>query len=320
MPLQTKILKNNPLNISKVIQLLNENNLVALPTETVYGLAGNAYSDSAVKKIYDVKERPFSNPLIIHFKNIESALNSIILNERAELLAQKFWPGPLTLVAKIKNKFISRIACSKMKTVAVRVPSHNLFNKILNQLDFPLAAPSANLYGKITPTSANDVKDELNGKILAILDGGDSEIGLESTVIDISGSNTSVLRTGSIGNVKLKTLLLTNQRDNKNFPISPGMSKCHYQPHTPLRINAKVAYKGEALLAFGRLPKNFKGPKLSLSKEKCLIETAKNLYKMLRILDKQKSKSIAVQKIPSTGLGLAINERLIKASHKIKNG
>ncbi len=310
----TKILKYNHSNINKVINLLRTNNLVALPSETVYGLAGNAYSNLAVKQIYEVKNRPYSSPLIVHFKNINSAINAIEIDSRVEKLANKFWPGPLTLVAKIKNKSISNLICSKANTVAVRVPSNEIFLNVLNHLDFPLAAPSANRFGKITPTNALDVKDELNGKIKAILDGGNSQIGLESTVVDVSTKKTSILRLGGIEERNIKKVLKINFKANSQHSKSPGLSKYHYQPNTPLKINVSKPRKSEAFLAFGKLPKNFSGPSLSLSKDKCLIETAKNFYKMLRILDKKKSSFIAVQKIPNIGLGITINERLKKAS------
>ncbi len=319
MNLSTEILSNNPSNISKVVNILKSNGLVALPTETVYGLAANAYNDYAVKCIYEVKSRPLTNPLIIHFKNKDSALNAIEIDNRAIKLANKFWPGPLTLVGKIRDKSISKIACSEMNTVAVRVPSNIIFKKILCLLDFPLAAPSANRFGKITPTSAKDVKDELKGRISVILNGGVSEIGLESTVVDLSTSKSIILRTGGIENEEINKVICTTKKNinDKNLN-SPGLEKYHYQPSTPVRINVEKPKKDEAFLAFGELPENFNGPSLSLSKKKCLIETAKNLYKMLRILDKRKSKSIAVQKIPAIGLGMAINERLIKASFKEK--
>ncbi len=318
MNLSTKILKYSSKNVSSVVRMLENNKLVALPTETVYGLAGNAYSDKAVKEIYYVKNRPFSNPLIIHFKDIFDALKSIEIDSRAEKLAEEFWPGPMTLVAKIKNSLVSKYVNLNTNTIAIRVPSNKFFMKVIKSLEFPLAAPSANSFGKITPTCALDVKDELDKKIPAILDGGDSELGLESTVIDISTVNTFILRSGSIEQNKIREIVSINKRKSFKSIKSPGLSKNHYQPNKPLRINVRKPKEGDALLAFGKVPKDFIGPKLSLSKKKCLRETAKNLYKMLRIMDKKKSLSIAVEKIPSDGLGIAINERLIKAAYKEK--
>ena len=186
MKLKTIIKKNNNKNISEVVARLKAGEVIGLPTETVYGLAGRCDNKNTIENIYKIKNRPKSNPLIIHYSNINDALNDIHTDSRAIDLANKFWPGPLTLVAKVKNKSICKSALSKMNTIAVRVPSNIIFLNILSKLKIPLAAPSANRYGKISPTSANDVYEELNGKISIILDGGHSLIGLESTVIDLT--------------------------------------------------------------------------------------------------------------------------------------
>ena len=234
-------------------------------------------------------------------------------------MAKNFWPGPLTLVAKVKNKNISKLALSGLGTVAVRVPSNKIILSIIKHLNIPLAAPSANRYGKLSPTSAEDVYEELKGKISTIYDGGSTKIGVESTVIDISKKETRILRYGGIDEDLVNEVTnLKNKKIISKKLLSPGMSKSHYKPNKPLRINASYPKKNEAWLAFGKKPEYFKGIILSLSKKKCLKESAKNLYKMLRILDKKDVATIAVQKIPKRGIGLAINDRLERAAYDNK--
>ncbi len=313
----TLIIKNTKKNLDYAAKLLTQNQILAIPTETVYGLAGRADSDSVIKKIYKVKNRPSTNPLIIHFKHIEDALAAINPDNRANLIASKFWPGPLTIVAKNKQNNISKLATSNLTTIAIRVPSDPTAKALLNLLEFPLAAPSANIYGKISPTSANDVKEELDGKISTIIDGGTSEIGLESTVIDLTGSTAKILRYGSISKTKLYNILgKIKHNTNINTIKSPGQVLSHYKPNKKVIINANKPIMNEAWLAFGNIPKNFNGPALSLSKKKCLKEAAKNLYNMMRRLDKKKSNIIVIQKIPKKGIGVAINDRLKRASSK----
>ena len=206
-----------------------------------------------------------------------------------------------------------------MNTIAVRVPSNIIFLNILSKLKIPLAAPSANRYGKISPTSANDVYEELNGKISIILDGGNSLIGLESTVIDLTEKKAKIIRHGGINKKELNSVMpLYDNKEKFKVFISPGLSNSHYKPDTSLRINALRPRKNEAWLAFGTIPKSFKGIALTLSEKKCLKESAKNLYKMLRYLDKKKCSRIAVQKIPKLGLGIAINDRLKRAAFNDK--
>ena len=319
MKLKTKIKKNNNKNIAEIVLRLMEGAVVGLPTETVYGLAGRCDNENTIKKIYRIKNRPRTNPLIIHYSNINEALNDIYSDSRAMELAKKFWPGPLTLVAEVKNKHICKSAISNLNTVAIRVPSNNIFLNILSKLKIPLAAPSANRYGKISPTSARDVYEELYGKIPIILDGGHSLIGLESTVIDLTKKKTRIIRHGGISKKELnKVVPLYNKKEDLKVFISPGLSSSHYKPDTSLRINALKPRKNEAWLAFGAIPKSFKGIALTLSEKKCLKESAKNLYKMLRYLDKKKCNGIAVQKIPKLGLGIAINDRLKRAAFNEK--
>tara|TARA_A100001011_G_scaffold329624_1_gene354989 strand:- start:4137 stop:5108 length:972 start_codon:yes stop_codon:yes gene_type:complete len=316
---KTKILKNSKKNILEVVSKLDSGEVIGLPTETVYGLAGRCDNKNTIDNIYKIKSRPKNNPLIIHYSNPNDALRDIYADSRAIELAKKFWPGPLSIVAKIKSRSIAREALADLNTVAVRVPSNKIFLDVLNKLKTPLAAPSANRYGKISPTSAKDVYEELNSKISIILDGGPSIIGLESTVIDLTEKDTKILRYGGLNKQEInKIISLDNNKTIKIF-ISPGLSSSHYQPDTSMRINAIRPRKNEAWLAFGAIPKHYKGIAISLSKKKCLKETAKNLYKMLRYLDKRKCAKIAVQKIPELGLGIAINDRLQKASFKKTN-
>ena len=315
MKLKTIIKKNNNKNILEVVAKLKAGEVIGLPTETVYGLAGRCDKKKTIENIYKIKNRPKSNPLIIHYSNIDDALDDIHADSRAIDLANKFWPGPLTLVAKVKNKSICRSALSKMNTIAVRVPSSIIFLNVLSKLKIPLAAPSANRYGKISPTSANDVYEELNGKIPIILDGGHSLIGLESTVIDLTEKKARLIRHGGINKKELNSIIpLYDNKEKLKVFISPGLSNSHYKPDTSLRINALRPRNNEAWLGFGAIPKSFRGIALTLSKKKCLKESAKNLYKMLRYLDKKKCSRIAVQRIPKFGLGIAINDRLKRAA------
>ena len=319
MQLKTKILKSNTKNIVFASELLKNNKIVGIPTETVYGLGGRADNDYAIKKIFNIKKRPFNNPLILHYKNSECALNDIFYDDRAIELAKIFWPGALTIVSKIKNNHISKLATANLNTVAVRVPANKSIKKLLMQLDFPIAAPSANRYGKISPTSAKDVFEELNNKIPLILDGGRSSVGVESTIVDLSEKKAVVLRHGHVSSSDIEKVLnhkLEKFNNTKLFK-APGLSINHYQPDKPVRINALKQKSNEGWLAFGKIPSEFVKPSLSLSRKKCLKEAAKNLYKMLRVLDSKKVSGIAVQKVPNKGIGIAINDRLYKASKKI---
>ena len=318
MHLKTKILKSNKKNIFFASELLKKNKIIGIPTETVYGLAGRADKDNVVKKIFEIKKRPFFNPLILHYKNSELALNDIFSDERAKELAKKFWPGALTIVSKIKNKYISKLATANLNTVAIRVPSNKTIKNLLMHLEFPLAAPSANRYGKISPTSAKDVYEELNSKIPFILDGGRSTVGVESTIVDLSSKKIIILRNGFISCTEIEKVLncrIQSKSYAKTFK-APGLAIDHYQPDKPVRINATNQKVNEGWLAFGKIEKDFNKPSLSLSKKKCLKEAAKNLYKMLRLLDSKKIIGIAVQRVPKKGLGLAINDRLSRAAKK----
>ena len=313
----SNIYKPNNFNIKKAKKYLESNKVIGLPTETVYGLAANAYSNKSVKKIYNLKKRPTVNPLIIHFKNLKDLNNDVILNANFFKLYKVFCPGPLTFVLHKKEKSkISKIATAGKKTVAVRIPKHKVTRSLLNLLKFPLAAPSANIASKLSPTSAQDVFEEFKDKIKFILDGGQSKIGLESTIIDLT-DKPSILRPGSITAEKIEKILKIKINIKKNIKIikAPGQLKLHYSPGVPVKMNRKSAEKNGALIGFG---KKFKSGKnyFNLSKKGNLQEAANNLYKTMRKIVKKKFKSISVVKIPNTKIGYAINDRLMKASNK----
>jgi L-threonylcarbamoyladenylate synthase len=311
------IYKPNLVNLKKAKKNLNDNNIIGMPTETVYGLAGNAYSDKSIKKIFKLKKRPIFNPLIIHFKNLNDLKNDVIINNNFLKLYSFFCPGPITFILrKKKNSRISRIATAGKKTVAVRIPKHRVARNLLGILKFPLAAPSANISSKLSPTSADDVFEEFGNKIKFIFDGGQCKIGLESTIIDLTGI-PSILRPGSITVKKIQKILKTKIKIKKNLKKikAPGQLKIHYSPGIPVKMNRKNAKKNQALIGFGKkfkIGKNY----FNLSKKGNLKEAANNLYKTMRQIRKRSFKSIAVEKIPNTGIGYAINDRLRKASSK----
>ena len=311
------IYKPNLVNLKRAKKNVEDNNVIGIPTETVYGLAGNAYSDRSIKKIFKLKKRPNFNPLIIHFKNLNDLKNDVNLNENFKKLYSAFCPGPITFILKKKKKSrISKIATAGKKTVAVRIPKHKAARNLLSIIKFPLAAPSANISSKLSPTSAEDVFEEFGNKIKFILDGGQCKIGLESTIVDLTGK-PSILRPGSITAEKIQKILKKKIKIKKNLKgtKAPGQLKLHYSPGIPIKMNRKNAVKHQALIGFG---KKFKIGKnhFNLSKKGNLKEAANNLYKTMRKIRKRNFKSIAVVKIPNTEIGYAINDRLRKASNK----
>ena len=310
------IYKPNLVNLKRAKKNVEDNNVIGIPTETVYGLAGNAYSDRAIKKIFKLKKRPNFNPLIIHFKNLNDLKNDVNLNANFKKLYSAFCPGPITFILKKKKKSrISKIATAGKKTVAIRIPKHKAARNLLSIIKFPLAAPSANISSKLSPTSAKDVFEEFGNKIKFILDGGQCKIGLESTIVDLTGK-PSILRPGSITAEKIQKILKKKIKIKKNLKRikSPGQLKLHYSPGIPVKMNRKNAKKHQALIGFG---KKFKVGKnhFNLSKKGNLKEAANNLYKTMRKIRKSNFKSIAVTKIPNTEIGCAINDRLRKASN-----
>ena len=313
----SNIYKPNLTNLKKAKKNIENNNVIGMPTETVYGLAGNAYSDKSVTKIFKLKKRPTFNPLIIHFKNLSDLKNNVILNKDFTKLYKAFCPGPITFILKRKTKSkISKMATARKKTVAVRIPKHKVARSLLKILKVPLAAPSANIASKLSPTSAKDVVSEFGNKIKFILDGGQCKIGLESTIIDLTVKPT-ILRPGSISVEKIQKILKKKVTIN-NSPKKikgPGQLKLHYSPGIPIIMNRKYPEKNQAFIGFGKKFKRGKN-NFNLSKNGSLKEAANNLYKIMRKIKKKKFTSIAVTQIPNLELGCAINDRLTKASNK----
>ena len=304
-------------NLKKVKKYLQNNNVIGLPTETVYGLAANAYSDKSVKKIFILKKRPPFNPVIIHFKNINALKKDVFVNNNFKKLYKAFCPGPVTFILNKKKKSnISKIATARKKTVAVRIPKHKIARKLLNILKFPLAAPSANIFSKLSPTCAEDVVDEFGKKIKFILDGGRCGIGLESTIIDLT-TRPKILRPGFLTPKKINKILRMKIKINKKGKKikSPGQLKSHYSPGIPIKIGTIIPKKGEAVIGFGKKFKT-KNNHFNLSKNARLNEAANNLYKTLRRIKNAGFKSIIINKIPNIGIGIAINDRLKRASNK----
>ena len=311
----SNIFKVNNKNLSKAINLLKKKELVGVPTETVYGLAGNAYSDVAVKKIYKFKNRPNKNPLIIHYHDIKRLKNDVELNDSFYKLYNAYSPGPITFVLNIKkNSKISKISTAKLKTVAVRIPKHQTIRKILKVLKFPLAIPSANKSTRVSPVTAEDVACEFGNYLKMILNGKRSAIGLESTVVDLT-SKVKILRPGFINQDDIAKILKKPIKfSGPNDKIkSPGMLKRHYSPGIPIKLNQKKPKKNEAFIVFGKKYKKAKNI-FNLSIKEDINEAAKNLYKTLRMIKNKKYKIIYVSKIPTRGIGLAINDRLNRAS------
>ena len=311
------VYRPNSFNLKKAKKNVESNNVIGLPTETVYGLAANAYSDKSVKKIFKLKKRPSFNPLIIHFKNLKELKKNAICNDSFIKLYKALCPGPITFILNKNPKSkISKIASAGKKTIAVRIPKHKVARNLLKILDVPLAAPSANISSKLSPTCASDVVDEFGGKIKFVLDGGQCKIGLESTIIDLTGEPT-ILRQGVITSKEIYKVLrkkITIEKKSKVIK-GPGQLKLHYYPGIPILMNKMYPQKNGAFITFG---KKFKVDKhhFNLSKNNNLNEAANNLYKIMRKIKKKNYKSISVCKIPNLGIGRAINDRLKKASYK----
>lgn len=308
--------------IEKAAQLLRNGKLVAFPTETVYGLGGDATNDQAVAAIYAAKGRPQFNPLIIHVPDLGALEPLVHMSEAAYKLAHQFWPGPLTMVLpRQSGSPVSLLASAGLDTLAIRIPSHPVAQQLLKKVGIPLAAPSANASGKLSPTMPLHVAESLAGKVDLILAAGKSNIGIESTVLNLTTSPPQILRPGGISKERLEQVLgplpETGHQTEDHQPLSPGLLSSHYAPHLPLRMNAHEADAREALLTFG--PDHFiKGGalRLNLSPSGDLNEAAANLFAMLRELDQPHFNGIAVAPIPTNGLGAAINDRLQRASIK----
>ena len=308
-------MKNKLSNIKKAIKYLNKNQCIGIPTETVYGLAANAYSFVATNKIFKLKKRSRKNPLIVHYYDLKLLKKDCELNKRFLKLYSKYSPGPISYILKLKKEsLISTNVTNKEKTLAVRFPCHPVTRKLLKKLKYPLAAPSANISTKISPVSKKDVQDEFGKKINLILDGGSSKVGVESTIISLI-NKPQILRLGGIPKEDLKKYLKMNLwLNNKSKIKSPGQGKIHYSPYIKLRMNVKNANKNEAFVLIKKRKKIRKNY-FYLSKKNDLKEAAKHLYKTLRIIKKKKFKSIAIEKIPNKGFGEVINDRLERASY-----
>lgn len=310
--------------IAEAAALIKNGDGVVIPTETVYGLGADATNGKAVARIFEIKGRPHFNPLISHFHSLDHLRDYVDLPHDAEKLADAFWPGPMTLIVKRRaNCMISDVTTAGLDTVAVRIPSHATARKIIDSANVPVAAPSANKSGEPSPTNATDVADSLGDLASLIIADGASAIGLESTVIDVTGDRAVILRHGSITAEDVTDVLGYDVEysagDDPNKPKSPGQVLKHYAPVTPIRLRAYDVKEGEALLAFGStkfmpVDKAVEHGVINLSETGDLYEAASNLFSSLRKLDKTGARCIAVMDVPNIGIGIAINDRLSRAT------
>jgi L-threonylcarbamoyladenylate synthase len=304
--------------IAEAAAALREGRLVAFPTETVYGLGADATNAQAVAPVFEAKGRPRFNPLIVHVATVEAAAALGHFTDADRKIADTFWPGPLTLVlAKRPDCPVAELATAGLDTLAVRVPAHPVAQALLRAADLPIAAPSANRSGHVSPTTAAHVEADLGGRVAMILDGGATPVGLESTVVDATRGQPVVLRLGAVSREDIARVLgqpVIVAADDTNKPASPGMLARHYAPATRLRLEAREARRGEALLAFGDKVPDHAGQMVNLSPSGNLVEAAANLFAALRALDASGAAAIAVVPIPQQGLGEAINDRLRRAA------
>jgi L-threonylcarbamoyladenylate synthase len=316
--LRTRLLPADAAAIAEAARALSDGKLVAFPTETVYGLGARADDPRAVAALYAAKGRPSFNPLIAHVRDLEAAKRLGIFNEDALKLANKFWPGPLTIVIKAAEAgAVCELARAGLKTIAIRMPAHPVARELLAAVPFPIVAPSANRSGHVSPTSAQHVTDDLDGAIDLILDGGATSVGLESTIVDFSGASPRLLRSGGIARAEIEKVAGRLSSTDTNEIFAPGMMASHYAPRTAMRLDANDVRANEALLAFGaQMPANAgQAVKiLNLSPRGDVIEAAANLYAQLRALDLVNASAIAVAPIPQEGLGEAIRDRLQRAA------
>lgn len=303
--------------IERASEALMRGEIVAFPTETVYGLGANALDAPAVAKVFAAKARPRFNPLIVHVLSLEDAEAFAEINDTARKLADAFWPGPLSLVLPRRADCpISDLVSAGLDTIALRAPAHKVARALLAAAKLPIAAPSANRFGRVSPTSAAHVQEELGEIPSMILDGGPCPIGLESTVLGVMGTRVTLLRAGALPREKIEAVLgRPIIKAEAAAPIvSPGQLASHYAPATPLRLDVTAPRKGEALLAFGPDAPRFAGPTINLSPRGDLAEAAVNFFAALRSLDARGATAIAVMPIPAHGLGEAINDRLQRAA------
>ncbi len=311
-----RIMAADATGIAEAAAMIRSGQIVAFPTETVYGLGADATNDAAVAKIFAAKGRPDFNPLIVHVKDAPAARGYVRWTETATTLAARFWPGPLTLVLKrLPDCPLSLLVSAGLPSVAIRVPAHPLAQALLAQADRPIAAPSANRSGAVSPTTAAHVAASLGAQVPLILDSGPCLVGLESTVIDLTGPEPILLRPGGLALEAIEIAIgrsIASALDDTNHPKSPGMLERHYAPRASLRLDAEAAKPGETLLGFGPVAPS---GSVNLSPTGNLDEAAANLFAMLHRLD-ESAERIAVMQIPEVGLGRAINDRLRRAAKR----
>jgi L-threonylcarbamoyladenylate synthase len=306
--------------IRRAAEALARGEIVAFPTETVYGLGANALDARAVARVFAAKERPRFNPLIVHVPGIAMAAEYGLLNATARRLAEAFWPGPLSLVLKRRSTSgIADLVAAGLETIALRAPAHPIARALLAAAELPIAAPSANRSGRISPTTAAHVEEELGDLPAMILDGGPCPLGIESTVVRVIGDRPALLRPGALPREAIELVLgaplAAATADHRG--ASPGQLASHYAPSTRLRLDATSAGPNEVLLAFGRdVPQGARAT-VNLSASGNLEEAAANLFASLRKLDQAGAETIAVMKIPAHGLGEAINDRLQRAANRV---
>jgi len=314
----TEILTPDDAGIARAAELLRAGRLMAFPTETVYGLGADARDGRAVAGIFEAKGRPRFNPLIVHVTGLEAAERLVVLPEPARRLAAAFWPGPLTLVAPLRpGAGIADLVTAGLPTLAVRVPAHPLARKLLAAFGGPVAAPSANPSGQVSPTTAAHVAEALGGRIAAVLDGGACPVGLESTILGFDGERAVLLRPGGLAVEAIEEALgAPVSLEHGEGITAPGQLASHYAPGAGLRLNADAPRRGEGWLGFGPDPAGVTGPSLNLSPSGDLAEAAANLFAHLRALDAllPEGGAIAAAPVPDHGLGRAINDRLARAA------
>lgn len=313
-PVTARIASASTEAISEAARRLKMGRLVAFPTETVYGLGADATNDQAVASVFDAKKRPSFNPLICHFPDRDAVDATVLLPETARQLAARFWPGSLSIIVPRPDDCkISRLASAGLDSIAVRVPAHPVAEAVLKQTGVPVAAPSANRSGRLSPTRAQDVLASLAAVDVMVLDGGTCRVGLESTVVGIdSNGAVEILREGGISREQIEVVIggIAVRSAAGRTIRSPGQLSRHYQPDTPLRLNAVSAAPGEILLAFGPVPQDAPAGSRTLSERADVCEAAANLFAALHDLDQSGVYKIAVMPIPEEGLGRAINDRL----------
>lgn len=312
----SNIYENTQQNINKAAEVIKSGGLVAFPTETVYGLGANVYDSAAVSKIFAAKQRPKFDPLISHIADVDILRTYAATDERVFALAERFWPGPLTFVLnRVEENPSIDLACSGLRTLTVRMPNHKVALNLIRASGVPIVAPSANKYQSISPTTARHVADGLGESVDMILDGGACKVGVESTIIDLTGKCVVMLRAGGTPKEDIEEFLgekILFSEGNPNLPTAPGQLLRHYAPKNTLRINAISPEKDEYFIGFGQNDGD-----INLSPSGNLTEAAANLFAFLRLADANASGGkIAMAPIPLNGLGLAINDRIKRASYK----